>query len=288
MYRRHFIKTSLLLSGSLLFSRNSLLSAKDRFYDEIELIENKLIDYNQIESSVPVSDLISLIGKDFLGTPYEAGTLEIKIDKEELILKISGFDCVTFVENILNFSRLVLLNKLNIENFKSELTKIRYRDGIIKDYTSRLHYFCDWIYNNEKKEIIKNITSEIGGSVYSKEINFMTSHKDSYEQLKNNKSLVNKMYDIEDNISLRKMYYIKKSDVKENQSEINTGDIIALTTEIKGLDITHTGFAYVENEKLLFMHASQKAGKVIISYEGLLSYINSVKKCSGIMVARPL
>jgi hypothetical protein len=287
MERRDFIK-SLILTSLIFFNRKNGFSYGNQFYDETELIEKKLREYKKIDEGLSLSELISYVGKDFLGTPYEAGTLDIYTDREELVLKISGFDCVTFVENVLNFSRLINLGKLDLESFKNELIKIRYRDGIISDYTSRLHYFCDWIYENEKKSIIKAVTGEIGGVEYKKEINFMTSHKDSYKQLKENKSLVKKMYEIEDNINLRKIYYLKKSDIKKNQSGINTGDIIALTTEIEGLDVTHTGFAYIENGKLLFMHASQKYGKVIISYEGLSGYLNSIKKCSGIMIARPL
>jgi len=288
MNRRDFLKSSLISAVAILINGKNVFSAGNHFYDEIEMIENKLNIYKNIDSNTSISELIIHIGKDFLGTPYEAGTLDIHSDREELVLKISGFDCVTFVENVLNYARLINLKKLYLDGFKNELINIRYRDGIISDYTSRLHYFSDWIYDNEKKGIVQDITGGAGGIVYNKEINFMTSHKDSYKQLKENKSLVRIMYEIEDKINIRTKYYLKKSDVKKNQSSINTGDIVALTTEIEGLDVTHTGFAYIENEKLLFLHASQKAGKVIISKEGLLSYINSVKKCSGIMIARPL
>ena len=31
------------------------------------------------------------------------------------------------------------------DDYKAELEKIRYRDGVIDGYASRLHYFCDWI-----------------------------------------------------------------------------------------------------------------------------------------------
>lgn len=288
MDRRDFIRSSFISAVAVLFYGKNVFSSGHNFFDEIALIENKLNFYKDIDPNTPVSELIIYIGKDFLGTPYEAGTLDVYSDREELVLKISGFDCVTFVENILNFSRLINLNKLDINGFKNELMNIRYRDGVISDYTSRLHYFSDWIYENEKKNIVKDLTGDSGGILYSKEINFMTGHKDLYKQLKENKSLVRKMYEIEDRINLRTKYYLKKSDVKKNQSSINTGDIIALTTEIDGLDVTHTGFAYIEDEKLLFLHASQKAGKVIISKEGLLSYLNSIKKCSGILIARPI
>lgn len=288
MDRRNFIKSGLLLSGAFFIPKNNLFSSLTNSFDEIELIKKRLADYERLIKDTQISYIVATIGEDFLGTPYEAGTLDVNTDEEKLILKISSFDCVTFVENVLNFSRLAYFKKPTIDDFKNELTKIRYRNGAIEDYTSRLHYFCDWIYDNEKKGIVKDITKDIGGIPYEKEINFMTSHLDSYPQLKNNKSLVKKMYEIEDNINLRKKYYLKKYGLKQNQSEILTGDIIALTTEIAGLDITHTGIAINDNGKVLFLHASQKAGEVIISNEGLLGYINSIKKCTGVIVARPV
>jgi len=288
MDRRNFIKSGLLLSGALFIPKNNLFPPVANSFDEIELIKKKLADYGKSLNDMDLPSLISSIGQDFLGTPYVAGTLDVNTEEEKLILKISSFDCVTFVENVLTFSRLIYIqNKSSVDDFRNELTKIRYRNGVIDDYTSRLHYFCDWIYDNEKKGIVKDITEDIGGILYDKEINFMTSHTDSYPQLKNNKSLVRKMYEIEDSINLRKKYYLKRFGLKQNQSQIQTGDIIALTTEIAGLDVTHTGIALNDNGKVLFLHASQKAGEVIISNEGLLGYINSIKKCTGIMVARP-
>lgn len=288
MDRRNFIITGFLLSGAFFVPKYNLFPSLLKSFDEIELIKQKLADFAKSMNEMDLPSLIAAIAKDFLGTPYEAGTLDVNTDGEELVLKISSLDCVTFVENVLTFARLVYSGKLTIGDFKNKLSEIRYRNGVIGDYTSRLHYFSDWIYDNEKKGIVKDITEDIGGTLYDKEINFMTSHTDSYPQLKNNKSLVRKMYEIEDNINLRRKYYLKRYGLKQNQSQIQTGDIIALTTEIAGLDVTHTGIALNDNGKVLFIHASQKAGEVIVSNEGLLGYINSIKKCTGVMVARPV
>ncbi|MBN1632985.1 MAG: DUF1460 domain-containing protein [Ignavibacteria bacterium] len=288
MNRRNFLKSSIFLSAALVVPKFNFFPENNRLLDEIELVRAKLDYYENICKDLTLSDLISFVGNDFLGAPYEGGSLDFNVDVEELVIRISSFDCVTFVENVLNFSRLLFMNKTTTDDFISELTKIRYRNGVITDYTSRLHYFSDWIFDNEKKGIVKDITQDIGGIVYDKEINFMTNHLDSYKQLKNNKSLVKKMYEIEDNISLRKKYYLKRYGLKQNQSKIQTGDILALTTDIAGLDVSHTGLALNDNGRILFLHASQKAGKVIVSNEGLLGYINSIKKCTGVMVARPV
>jgi len=83
------------------------------------------------------------------------------------------------------------------------------------------------------------------------------------------------------------MYYIPKSSVDKYYDDLQTGDIIATTTEIKGLDVTHTGFIYKKKGKTYFLHASLSAKEVIVSKEELKSYLKSDKKKTGIMVARP-
>ena len=43
------------------------------------------------------------------------------------------------------------------------LEYIRYRGGKKDGFSSRLHYALDWIYDNERKGIIKNITADLKG-----------------------------------------------------------------------------------------------------------------------------
>src|SRR4030067_3263649 len=88
------------------------------------------------------------------------------------------------MENAFFFSRLIKKGKTSFEDYKNELTFIRYRDGKIDQYPSRLHYFSDWIYNNQQKGIIKDITEEIGGEQISFSLNFMSTHPDAYKHLK--------------------------------------------------------------------------------------------------------
>ncbi len=225
--------------------------------------------------------------KKFLGVKYEAGTLDIYDDREELIIKVSGFDCVTFVENVLTFSRLIKNNKLTVENFIDELKFIRYRNGVINGYPSRLHYFSDWIYDNSNKGVVKDLAKEIGGNLYDKEINFMTEHPNSYIQLKNNKENIRQMKKIEEEINQREKYYIKLNDIENYYDEFSNGDIFALTTDIKGLDVSHTGFIMID-DGVRIIHASQKFNKVVISERGIKNYMQSIKKCNGLMIARPI
>lgn len=236
-------------------------------------------------SSLESADRILEVGKMFLQTPYVGGTLEADGD-EKLVVNLRELDCTTYLENVVVLSSISKQNKFSENDFLKKLKELRYRKGEIKDYTSRLHYFSDWIYENEQKGIVKNITSEVGGIEYNKEINFMSNHVDSYSALKADSSLIVSIQDTENAINGRDLFYIPEDDVQRVESKIINGDLIAITTKIKGLDISHVGIAIHVNDRLHLMHASSLAKKVVISDIPLADILKESKLQSGIMVAR--
>ena len=229
--------------------------------------------------------LIVTTGKLFLQTPYVGGTLE-NDDVERLVINLHQLDCTTFIENILALSKIANQSKTSINDFAKELEFIRYRDGKLKDYGSRLHYFTDWMFDNERKGLLVDITKTIGGEAYQKTINFMSSHINSYPALVRDSSLVDHILQSEKEINSRKHFYIPEDKVQEIENQIKDGDLIAITTKIKGLDVSHTGIAIHINNRLHLMHASSKAKKVVISDIPLAEMIQKNRLQSGIMVSR--
>ncbi len=287
--RRNFIKTSALSAIFLTGLPSAVKSMSNSIwddYDEVICKKKFKLLLDEGVKSMPIGDAIVEVGKSFLDTDYVAGTLD-KNMSESLIINLTGLDCVTFVENCLTFARCVKLGKTSFDDYKAELKKIRYRDGSIDGYASRLHYFCDWIYDNEAKGIVKNITGEIGGVAYNKNIDFMTTHTKSYKQLANSKEL-DGVKAAEEAINTRNYYYIPKKDISKSYDQMQSGDIIATTTSISGLDVTHTGYVYKEGGGTYFMHASSKSKKVIISPMELQEYVAGDSKKTGIMIARPI
>ncbi|KAA6304419.1 hypothetical protein EZS27_043932, partial [termite gut metagenome] len=67
---------------------------------------------------------------------------------------------MTFVEYVLAMS-LGPPQKKDIEGveFRKYLRQIRYRDGRMEGYTSRLHYVSDWINDNIRKGLIEDVTT---------------------------------------------------------------------------------------------------------------------------------
>lgn len=289
--RREFFRFSGLTALSLsqlsrIFNSNNRLFLLD---DNEQLCKEKFSIFVQEElKDKPIGDAMVEIGKSFMGTKYVANTLEINSPDEKLVVNLTGLDCVTFVENCLTFARCVKKDRTTFDDYKAELTNIRYREGKIDGYASRLNYFCDWIHDNENKGIVKNISEDLGGIEYNKTINFMSSHTKSYKQLADKKELEG-IIASEEAINSRTYYYVPTRNISKVYDRLQNGDIIATTTTIAGLDVTHTGYVCKDNEgRTYFLHASSKNKEVIVSSKELADYVAEDSKKTGIMVARPL
>ena len=248
----------LLLIGLILWSACSVFAGEqDRTHIEKWLQE---------AVSLPKDSCRTLhFAKKMLGVPYVAGTLDGN-EEEQLVVLVDSLDCTTFVETVLAFCIADKRGERDYEGFRKALTQIRYRDGILNGYTSRLHYFSDWIRNNEQMGFVKECTSETACS-QPKELwlDFMTTHVDSYLPMKKNPELVQEMAAHEKNWQGTVVSYIPKEKLNLSPEElkIKDGDVLAMVTNIKGLDIVHVGFAFWKEGKLHLLHASSSAKKVI-------------------------
>ena len=203
--------------------------------------------------------------KKMLGVPYVAGTLDGN-EEEQLVVHVDQLDCTTFVETVLALCIADKRGERSFDGFKKALIDVRYRNGILDGYASRLHYFSDWIRNNEQMGFVKECTSETACS-QPKELwlDFMTTHVDSYLPMKKDPALVEVMAAQEKNWQGTVVSYIPKEKLNLSPEElkIKDGDILAMVTNIKGLDIVHVGFAFWKDNQLHLLHASSVAKKVI-------------------------
>lgn len=256
---------------------------------DVEICISKFdIAFEESLSQKPINEIIIEVAKTFLGADYRASTLEIS-NEEELVINLSAFDCTTFIENVIAISRCIQKNKTSFEDYLAELQFIRYRDGQINQYPSRLHYFSDWIFNNSHKKICNDLTKEFGGEPISFAVNYMSTHPDSYQHLIENEEFISVIKNQEEQISKRIYYFIPKKSISEIEQKIIDGDLIAFTTNIDGLDIGHVGLAIRINDgKIHLLHAPVVGSKVQISELPLSEYIQKVKKHTGIIVVRLL
>ncbi|MBI1938496.1 MAG: DUF1460 domain-containing protein [Ignavibacteriales bacterium] len=271
----------------ILFVGSAVYSQTIYTQSDVEICNSKFqLAVNENLSAKPINEIIIEIAKSFIGTDYAAGSLE-KGESEQLVVYLTGLDCYTFLESAIVFARSIKNGKTNFDNYQQELENIRYRSGELKEYPSRLHYFSDWIFEMNKRGIGKDVTKELGGIPYDKKINFMSTHVDSYKQLKNNPRFVKEIEAIEKEISARNYFYVPEDDIEEIEDKIQSGDILGVTTNIVGLDISHTGIAIrMDDGRIHLLHAPNVGYKVQISEKPLADYLKANKKQSGVMVLR--
>ena len=232
-----------------------------------------------------VAELIPKIGRFFEGQPYVAHALEVT-DQEQLIINLRELDCTTYAEHLLALSRTLKSETQSFEHYAKELEAIRYRDSKRGAYTSRLHYFSEWIYNNANNGLVETPTDQFGAS-YANELGFMSKHPDAYKHLAKNPSYVEQIQQIEQELSNKNYSYIPKEEFVAMEAQLKEGDIVGFTTDISGLDVSHVGVVVEVQGKFHLMHASQSNQKVEVSKEPLSYFLRPASKHTGIMIARP-
>lgn len=242
--------------------------------------------------TLPIGEIVARLGAGFVGAPYTPGTLD-RPGEERLVVNLREFDCVTFVESMLAMARLVRSGEDGLDAFRRELTRVRYRDGVIAGYPSRLHYFSDWIADNQRREVVADVTRDLGGVADGAVVNFMSTHADLYRHLHtgSGEPAVGDNLDAvraaERRLSATPRFYVPESAIAAAAAGIRNGDVIAATSTVPGLDVAHTGIALWVDGRLHLLHAPLVGRSVEISTTPLAERIIELKGQDGIMVARP-
>ncbi|MGA7160000.1 MAG: N-acetylmuramoyl-L-alanine amidase-like domain-containing protein [Bacteroidota bacterium] len=297
MNRRDFISrttlSTLALSLPFAFDKSNAASILPLFEESDEEICKAKFDLSIAGNLAdkPINEVIVEIGRSFIGTEYAAHSLEEE-GPEHLVVNLRVLDCVSFYENSLALARCVKMKKLSFGDYKAQLQFIRYRSGIINGYPSRLHYTTDYWFDNEKKGVLRVVTAQLFGEKNLRPIqtpiNFMTTHRSAYRQLAN-EDFFETIRKQETEIGKRKMFFLPKENIRKFADKIKTGSLIGITTNIPGLDISHTGIAVrVENGSLHLMHAPDVGYKVQITDSPLHEYLAGHSKQTGIIVAEAL
>jgi len=272
--------------------QGSELTAQVRPNDRVmqpqdSVIAEQILSQLKEDQHLETGLLVVKVGKLFLETPYVANTLEVG-DTEKMVINLRELDCTTFAENCLALARTIQKKNPDFNGFVDELKTIRYRNGLMNEYPSRLHYFSDWIYDNDQKKLVKNVSKEIGNTALAVKVNYMSTHPEDYPVLKKHPDFVKEIAFQESEITNRENWYIPKNKLAECESLLQDGDILGITTMIPGMDISHVVIAVRKDGRIHIMHASLSHHKVLISDETLQQYLNTHKATIGIMVARPL
>lgn len=236
------------------------------------------------------------VGELAVGTPYEAFALGAYLravgdprTTEPLTLSLTHFDCVSLVESCLAVARVARAGGApSWDGFGREVERMRYRDGTRGDYTTRLHYFSEWIADGERRGLVRDLGRSLGGVEDPRPLRFMSQHRDSYPALKD-EHVLGAIAAMERRLDGRPRRIVPTARIAEVADRIETGDVLAFATSIPGLDVSHSAMAYRDAAGVLrVLHAPLSGGTVEVSKTTLPEYVAALGRGTGILVARPI
>lgn len=286
----------------------NFLGTENRQYKEIQ--ENFPVPSNEIATDVYIvgkakEEVLSMLKPNeafhyetffeknlrrFKGVPYGAGASNsVGIDKT--LVCTSQLNCVTLIEMFwaicytqYQISQVnIQLTQNQIFNlFLKNLNFIKYYDGLNCELHDRIHYFTDALHQLESRGLLENIGAYNGEPIHKK-IHFISGNKKQWAAIKN----WTQIKVIEERMSNRPRYFYPLERIEDYKLYAKTGDIVALATDVPGLDVSHCGYITFRNDSLLFSHASSVRKKVVIE-EDLCNYLSKRTSITGIYVYRPL
>lgn len=233
-------------------------------------------------------------GRALLGVPYVAHTLENNVGEQRLVINLHELDCTTFTENVLALSLCAHRRQTAFSSFTSLLDSIRYDQHLgFSGYPARLHYFTSWIIDNLQCGFLSKEVQRPNPpftAVQTVSVNYMTTHPNRYTMLAENARWMNDIRRAERIITGKTYRYIPKSQLKNTHTlrqTVHDGDIIAIITNISGLDTQHIGIAVWHADGLHLLNASSIHKKVVEKPMTLQQYLYKHSSMPGIRVVRP-
>jgi hypothetical protein len=198
------------------------------------------------------------ISAHLLESPYVSNPLGGGPDlPESLVIRFDGFDCVTYVETV-----LALKDSRAADEFSDALRRMRYRDGEVA-WHSRNHYMLDWIKNNQRRGIVRNITAGPRAVTRTRRLSLIKELRA--------KTVTFRVFPKRARAPLRRL--------------AESGDIALFASTRRDLDVFHMGFIIKRGAELWLRHASRTAGRVL---DQPLADFLQAQRMSGIILLRPL
>ena len=259
----------------------------------VELLAKGVKALPKMGSREGAEPLTLFFARQLMNRPYVGRTLEIKDKEEHLAVNLFSLDCTTFVETVCALALTASHGSQRWDDYLAWLRKLRYDNGKIDGYKSRNHYFSQWIQSGAEQGLVREVVPPASLSVPMKlSLTYMSEHPQSYPLLKQSMEERRLIAEMEKRASGATVRYIPKERVGESKavlSDIKDGDIIAITTNKRGLDIAHVGFAvWGEDGKLHLLNASSIRKKVVLEPMTLYEYLQKHPTHTGIRVVRPL
>lgn len=279
-----------LLSLSLLYAQTAYAVTYVR-EDSIRVVQLLQKGLKQLHGT----NLMIFYAEQFKDKPYVSRTLEVN-EQEELAVNLGQLDCTTLIETVTALTLTTQQRSILWKDFLQWLQTIRYWRGRLDGYSSRNHYFSQWIQSNTELGLVQEVTGNAADEYYpftekqTLRLNYMSAHPSSYPMLKGRPEEMKKILAMEREASGYTVRYIPASLVGKSKQElkyIQDGDILALVTRKEGLDVSHLGLAkWGKDGKLHLLNASSIHKKVVLEPMTLEQYMSKHPSQLGVRVIR--
>ncbi|MFH1811213.1 MAG: N-acetylmuramoyl-L-alanine amidase-like domain-containing protein [Pseudomonadota bacterium] len=187
----------------------------------------------------------ALVGRPYVGHALVGGPQQA----ERLVADLEGFDCVTFVENV-----LALAHAQDLDCYLRELQAWRYQDGQVQ-WLSRLHYFSDWFAAHQRRGALQLTTSGPGAVSYLKTLSLLEDFP----------------------ARRRRLVVVPRPRLRLAGPRIAQGSVVAFASTRSRIDYFHVGLLFWQavddetavceehpaREKLMLYHAARSLGQVV-------------------------
>ncbi|WP_280268452.1 DUF1460 domain-containing protein [Nocardia wallacei] len=209
-------------------------------------------------------ELIDLLSRSFLGTPYGAGMLVgSATEPERLVVDFRRVDCFTYLDYVEALSR-----SANREQFVANLVETRYAGGTV-DFAHRKHFFSDWAHT--PRVAAADITAAVSPAAVTvaKRLNAKGDGGTYLPGIP---------------VVDRDISYIPGAAVNDDViAQLRTGDYIGAYADQPGLDVTHVGIFVATPEGPVFRNASSLAANDQVVDSPFTDYVRTTP---GIVVFR--
>ncbi|MEV0709693.1 DUF1460 domain-containing protein [Nocardia aurea] len=218
------------------------------------------------ESGRSRADLVELLSRQFLGTPYGADMLVGSASRpEQLVVDFRRVDCFTYLDYVAALSQ-----SGDRDQFVRNLIETRYTDGRV-DFAQRRHFFTDWAHTRKINATDVTASVDPRAVTVTKDLNAKGDGGNYLPGLP---------------VVRRDITYIPSEFVDEAViARLRNGDYIGAYAAQPGLDVTHVGIFATTPAGPVLRNASSLAANNKVVDSPLLEYARTVP---GIVVLRPV
>jgi hypothetical protein len=208
---------------------------------------------------------IEFISRQFLDVPYLESTLMGSEQAPEVFaINLEALDCFTYLDYVEAMRR-----SDDFASFKETLKVVRYRAGMV-DYSTRNHFFTDWVRANP---YVEDATAKVGREsvrTVSKRLNDRGDGTWYVPGIPPQE---------------RRITFIPGHAVDRGViGRLRTGDYVGVYTPQKGLDVSHVGIIVKSLNRIKLRHASSSPTTRKVVEENLVDYLTGKP---GVLVLRP-